>query len=218
MATNPDAITMTVAEFLRFEGEPDRRYELVDGRLRMMAALSGEHGTIVGNCWGEIDRRLERRPPCRAQIDAGIRIDDATFYVADVALTCNPEPRSQITREPVLIVEVLSTSTRTDDKGRKLDPRAWTASARSGSSIPSAAACRSGGANRTVGRAATSWLLRASRAASSRTGSPSTGSTATRTSEARRPHAPRRRRQGANQPSPSSVRPFGRYSQPTQPA
>ena len=96
MATNPDAITMTVAEFLRFEGEPDRRYELVDGRLRMMAALSGEHGTIVGNCWGEIDRRLERRPPCRAQIDAGIRIDDATFYVADVALTCNPEPHSQI--------------------------------------------------------------------------------------------------------------------------
>jgi Uma2 family endonuclease len=118
---NPDAITMTVAEFLRFEGEPDRRYELVDGRLRMMAAPSGEHGTIVGNCWGEIDRRLERRPPCRAQIEAGIRIDDATFYVADVALTCNPEPRSQITRDPVLIVEVLSPSTRTDDKGRKLD-------------------------------------------------------------------------------------------------
>jgi Uma2 family endonuclease len=121
MATNRDEITMTVAEFLRFEGEPDRRYELVDGRLRMMAAPSGEHGTVTLNVAVEIDRRLERRPGCRAQIEAGIRIDDATFYVADVALTCNPERRSQITRDPVLIVEVLSPGTRAQDKGRKLD-------------------------------------------------------------------------------------------------
>ncbi|MCL6608236.1 MAG: Uma2 family endonuclease [Geminicoccaceae bacterium] len=121
MATNPDAITMTVAEFLRFEGEPDRRYELVDGRLRMMAAPSGEHGTVTVNVAVELDRRLERRSGCRAQIEAGIRIDDATFSIADVALTCNPERRSQITRDPLLIVEVLSPSTRTDDKGRKLD-------------------------------------------------------------------------------------------------
>lgn len=121
MATNLDDIRMTVAEFLRFEGDPDRRYELVDGRLRSMAAASGEHGTITMNVGIEIDRRLERRPSCRVQGDAGIRIGDDTFYVADVVITCNPEPRSQITRDPLLIVEVLSPSTRSDDKGRKLD-------------------------------------------------------------------------------------------------
>lgn len=114
-------IRMTVEEFLRFEGEPDRLYELVDGRLRMMAAPSGEHGTIVGNCWGEIDRAVTRKPPCRAQISAGVRVDDSTFYIADVALTCNPQPRSPITRDPLLIVEMLSPSTRADDEGRKLD-------------------------------------------------------------------------------------------------
>jgi Uma2 family endonuclease len=121
MPTNPGELTMTVAEFLRFEGEPDRRYELIDGRPRLVPLGTGEHGTILGNCAVEIDRRVEGRPRCRAQIAAGIRIDDATFYVADVVLTGNPEPRSQITRDPVLIVEVISPPTRTDDKGRKLD-------------------------------------------------------------------------------------------------
>jgi Uma2 family endonuclease len=87
----------------------------------MMAAPSGEHGPITMNVGIEIDRRLERRPSCRVQGDAGIRISDSTFYVADVALTCNPERRSQITRDPVLIVEVLSPGTRAQDKGRKLD-------------------------------------------------------------------------------------------------
>ena len=121
MATHPENLRMSVAEFLRFEGEPVRRYELVEGRIRMMAAPTGEHGTITGNCWGEIDRRLEGRPGCRAQVEAGIRIDDQTFYVADVVLTCNPERGSQITRDPLLVVEVLSPGTRAEDKGRKLD-------------------------------------------------------------------------------------------------
>jgi len=120
MATNLDDLPMSVAEFLRFEGEPDRRYELVDGRIRMMAAGSNDHGTIAGNCWGEIDRRIERRPPCRAQVEGGIQVSDDTFYVADVVLTCKPS-REQTVKDPLLIVEVLSPGTRAQDKGRKLD-------------------------------------------------------------------------------------------------
>ncbi len=121
MATNLEDLPMTVPEFLRFEGEPDRRYELVDGRIRMMASPTGEHGTVTVNVVVEIDRRIERRPPCRAQVEAGVQISDDTFYVADVVLTCNPERRSPITRDPLLIVEVLSPGTRAQDKGRKLD-------------------------------------------------------------------------------------------------
>jgi Uma2 family endonuclease len=120
MATNREDLSMTVAEFLRFEGEPDHRYELVDGRVRRMAAGSNEHGTIAGNCWGEIDRRIERRPPCRAQVEGGIEVSDDTFYVADVVLTCKPT-REQTVKDPLLIVEVLSPGTRAQDEGRKLD-------------------------------------------------------------------------------------------------
>ncbi len=121
MATNLRDVRLSVAEFLRFEGEPGRRYELVDGRIRMMAAAGNEHGTITVNVSVEIDRRLERRPGCRAQVEAGIRIRDDTFYVADVAVTCNPERFSQDTRDPRLIVEVLSPTTRAEDAGRKLE-------------------------------------------------------------------------------------------------
>ncbi|MEJ5233531.1 MAG: Uma2 family endonuclease [Geminicoccaceae bacterium] len=118
---NFDEIRMTVEEFLRFEGEPDQRYELVDGRPRPVPLGTGEHGTLLGTCGAEIDRRIEGRARCRVQLVSGIRVSDHAFYPADVVLTCNPRPRSPITREPLLIVEVLSPSTRADDKGRKLD-------------------------------------------------------------------------------------------------
>ena len=85
-----------------------------------MAPPSDQHGTIVGNAWGEIDSRLRTRPPCRAVVEAGIRVDDRNHYRADVAATC-AEPRgSAHVEEPFLIVEVLSESTWREDIGAKL--------------------------------------------------------------------------------------------------
>lgn len=38
---------VTVADFLAFEGEPDRRYELVGGELVTRAPPTGAHGLLV---------------------------------------------------------------------------------------------------------------------------------------------------------------------------
>jgi Uma2 family endonuclease len=113
-------VPMMIREFLAYEGEPDVRYELVHGAPVAMAPGSNAHGLITGNAWGEIDRRLAERPPCRAQVEAGIALDETDFFIADVAATCAEADAERWIGDPLLIVEVLSPSTLEHDFGVKL--------------------------------------------------------------------------------------------------
>jgi Uma2 family endonuclease len=106
---------MTVEEFLAFEGEPDVRYELVGGELRAMAPPTDRHSALVMECGVAIRERLRRRPGCRVLAEAGIRISDEDFLVADLAVSCQPLTGTPMVAEPLLIVEVLSPSTRQHD-------------------------------------------------------------------------------------------------------
>jgi Uma2 family endonuclease len=111
---------MTVDEFLSWDDGTDRRYELVAGEIIAMAPPSERHGTIVMNIGREIGNQL--RPPCRAVGEAGVRLSDRddTYYQADVAVTCAPPSAANHVPAPTLIVEVLSPSTETHDRGRKV--------------------------------------------------------------------------------------------------
>jgi Uma2 family endonuclease len=111
---------MTVEEFLRFEGEPDVRYELIDGHPVAMNPPMGRHRIIAVNVGGLIWSRLRRRGPCRAESEAGIDLGDGNYYVADLAVTCSGDPRAAAVDEPRLVVEILSKSTRKDDLGEKI--------------------------------------------------------------------------------------------------
>lgn len=110
-----------LTEFLAHEGEPDLRYELVGGKLRPMAPPSGEHGRIMLR----LGRRLLERlpPPCQPTGQAGILLPgrDDTFYEADIAVSCAPQPAgSPWVVDPVLVVEILSPSTKAHDRGQKV--------------------------------------------------------------------------------------------------
>lgn len=111
---------MTTDEFLGWDDGTDTRYELIHGEIAAMAPPGETHGTITSNCVIEIDRRLERRPPCRAVVKAGIRIDDRNHYKADVAASCREPESAPYVEEPFLIVEVLSESTADHDLGGKV--------------------------------------------------------------------------------------------------
>ncbi|MCS6780423.1 MAG: Uma2 family endonuclease [Geminicoccaceae bacterium] len=111
---------VTVEEFLAFEGEGDTRYELVDGVIVAMAAPSEAHGTIVGNVWGAIDAGLRDRPPYRAVVGGGVAIDERNWLQPDLVVTCAPPEGRRQVAEPVLVVEVLSESSRDRDLGSKL--------------------------------------------------------------------------------------------------
>ncbi|BCX17737.1 MAG: hypothetical protein KatS3mg117_1419 [Geminicoccaceae bacterium] len=107
----------TVEAFLARGERPGVREELVDGRIVAMAPPRPVHGVVVQNTAFAIRRRL--RPPCRLIGEAAIRIDDRTLFEADLAVACGrPDPRAE-TVDPVLVVEVLSPSTREFDLGRK---------------------------------------------------------------------------------------------------
>jgi Uma2 family endonuclease len=111
---------MTVDEFLAWDDGTDTRHELVDGTIRAMAPPSNVHGTIVSKAAVLMGSALRAKRPCRSQSEAGVRIDQHTWWQADIAVTCTPVvPGSEIDR-PILIAEVLSPSTRVQDLGRKL--------------------------------------------------------------------------------------------------
>jgi Uma2 family endonuclease len=111
---------MTADEFLAWNDGTDQRYELVDGEIVAMAPPSDPHGTIAVNAAIEIDRRLEARAPCRAVVEAGIQLDNANHYKADVAATCTQPWGSPFVEAPFLIVEVLSESTEGHDLATKV--------------------------------------------------------------------------------------------------
>jgi Uma2 family endonuclease len=110
----------TLDEFLAFDDGTDTRYQLFDGQIFAMAPASDVHGALVARLAARIGAGL--RPPCEVVIEAGIvppeRAD--SWYQADLAVTCSPLTGQQLISEPVLIVEVLSPSTATTDRDRKL--------------------------------------------------------------------------------------------------
>jgi Uma2 family endonuclease len=111
---------MTADEFVRWDDGTDARYELVDGVVVAMAPATDAHGTIAMNAGMEIGARLRSREPCRAIVEAGIRLDGRNHFKADVAATC-AGPRGQLyVEEPFLVVEIISEGSERDDLGRKV--------------------------------------------------------------------------------------------------
>jgi Uma2 family endonuclease len=111
---------VSVAEFLRFEGERDVRYQLIDGRIVAMAPAVRRHRVIAARLATALMNRL--RPPCLAESEAGILLpwSDGDYYVADLAVSCAPVGDEHWCPDPILVVEVLSPSTEGEDRVVKL--------------------------------------------------------------------------------------------------
>ena len=111
---------MTVNTFLAWDDGTDTRYELVGGEIFAMAPPSAAHSQIVANLAMGFGNRLKH--PCRVATEAGVRLaehDDA-YYQADVVVHCQPvTPNDRQVPNPKLVIEVLSPSTASFDRGTK---------------------------------------------------------------------------------------------------
>ncbi len=115
---------MSVDEYLAWSEDNPGRYELVQGEVFAMAAERARHANTRVAVFDALRSGLRAAGiPCRAMPDGmTVRIDARTAYEPDALVYCGPriDPDAVEVRNPVIVVEVASPSTRRTDAGEKL--------------------------------------------------------------------------------------------------
>lgn len=118
MATQPDYPLLTAEDFLEIEfGE--RKAELDNGVIRMMAGGSARHARVQGNILMAIGPRLRGTGCVAYGADMAARTRDLSIRYPDVSVYCGrnspDDERAKAFNDPCVIFEVLSAGTaRTD--------------------------------------------------------------------------------------------------------
>lgn len=109
-------------EYLHLEAQSPTKHEYRDGEIYPMTGASDAHVTIAGNLFALL-RGHVRGTGCRVYIsDMKAHIEARNcYYYPDVMVTCDPrdQQNEMFKQFPKLIVEVLSDSTETFDRGDK---------------------------------------------------------------------------------------------------
>ncbi|GBU19750.1 MULTISPECIES: Uma2 family endonuclease [Methylobacterium] len=122
----PAARHMTPEEFFQWQLGQDGLYELVDGvpvpHVKMMTGASAQHDRATVNIIAALHPQL-RGSGCRPTTDdIALRTSIATLRRPDITVECGELVRDTYeNRSPRLVVEVLSPSTSSVDRFRKLD-------------------------------------------------------------------------------------------------
>lgn len=114
--------TFGLDEFLSWEREQERRYELIDGVAVMMTGGTQGHALIAANLIAALRPHL-RGSPCRPSgSDMRVPIPGTgNSRYPDVTVDCGPfDRRSHDAARPTVVFEVLSDSTGWFDQTRKL--------------------------------------------------------------------------------------------------
>lgn len=125
MASEPVRL-LTSDEYLALERGASHKSEFCQGRMFSMAGAGEAHVLIVSNVVAALHGQLRRRPCSVYSTDMRVKVSPTgLFAYPDVAVVCG-EPlfddgRRDTLLNPVLIVEVLSESTRDYDRGRKFE-------------------------------------------------------------------------------------------------
>jgi len=113
-----------VEEYLARERAAETRSEYYAGEMFAMAGGSRAHNLIAGNLFASLHQQLRRRPCTVYPSDMRVKVSESGLYTyPDVTAVCDPEQfedaRQDTLLNPALVVEVLSPSTESYDRGRK---------------------------------------------------------------------------------------------------
>jgi len=125
MSTARALSTISEEDYLAGEEAAAVKHEYVAGRVYAMTGARTAHNVISGNVFASFHAQL-RGSPCRPfSLDMKLRIEQGSnvrHYYPDVFVACEPEPPDALfQQQPVVVVEVLSDSTRRTDEGEKKD-------------------------------------------------------------------------------------------------
>lgn len=115
---------LTPEEYLDFERKSEERHEYFDGEIFAMSGAKRNHNVIAWNIGGELRQRLKDRNCEAYPADMRVFVPATRLYTyPDLTVVCG-EPQFQddtfdTLLNPVLLIEVLSDSTESYDRGRK---------------------------------------------------------------------------------------------------
>ncbi len=116
MAVSDQRRFISEQDYLEGERVSDIRHEYIDGDVYAMAGASKNHDRIAGNIFRKLGNYLENTPCELFSSDMKVKVGKNYFY-PDVIVVCDDQNEDEYyTESPVIIVEVLSRSTRRTDQ------------------------------------------------------------------------------------------------------
>jgi Uma2 family endonuclease len=116
----------TAEQYLALEEHSETKHEFYNGMIYDMAGGSADHSLLQIRLGRMLDSQLENTP-CRVfSSDMRVMSAESELYTyPDLSVVCgkiqfSPKSKTTITN-PILIVEILSESTRADDRGDKFN-------------------------------------------------------------------------------------------------
>jgi len=123
MSSLPQKHPISVADYLSGELTSDQKHEFVDGTVYAMAGASARHNRIATNVTIAIGVQLRGKACQVFNSDMKIRVRQShsvRFYYPDLSVVCQSNTDESLFQDqPVVVVEVLSESTRRVDEFEK---------------------------------------------------------------------------------------------------
>ena len=124
MLTKQEQRFYTPQEYLLREEKAEYKSEYYQGKIIALAGASVNHNRITGNIFKALSNSVESEPCEVFMNDLRVWIERRNRYVyPDVAVVCGgidfAERRNDTITNPQIIIEVLSTSTESYDRGDK---------------------------------------------------------------------------------------------------
>jgi Uma2 family endonuclease len=116
----------SVQEYLIREAQAQTRHEYDRGEILAMSGVTFEHSQVAANTIGEFRTRLRGKKCQPLDSNIKVRMSEVGKYVyPDVTIVCGPpefdtdDPKRTTIINPTVVIEVLSLSTETYDRGLK---------------------------------------------------------------------------------------------------
>ncbi len=117
-------LRMSLPEFLEWIEGREERYELASGEVYAMSRESVEHARLKATVWLALRTAIRKAGvPCEAIIDGpGVTVANDSYFVPDVIVVCGArlDGGASLVDDPLVVVEVLSASTKVFDLAYKL--------------------------------------------------------------------------------------------------
>ncbi len=117
---------LSAEQYLAIERKSEVRHQYYDGEMFAMGGASREHNRISMNIGTDLNHQLRDRPCEPFMIDMRVKVDPSGLYTyPDIVVVCDgaefEDEHVDTLLNPQVIIEVLSETTESYDRGKKFE-------------------------------------------------------------------------------------------------